>query len=63
MLIGDDRVRGRIEILNVDKLANRVFRQAYGAPRIADPAVLRGRFAIAAADAGLDLSPSFLERE
>jgi AAA domain/UvrD-like helicase C-terminal domain len=63
LLIGDERVRGLVEILNVDKLANRVVREARGALRIADPAVVRARFAIAAEEAGTELTPSFVEHE
>jgi superfamily I DNA/RNA helicase len=63
LLVGDERVRRRIEVVNVDKLANRVVRQARGAVRIAEPADVRGRFASAAASAGADISSSFLESE
>ncbi len=63
LLIGDDRVRGRIEVLNVDKLAYRLFRQAHGSPRICDPARLGDRFAAGIADARTQLSPSFLIHE
>ncbi len=63
LLAGDDRVRGQIEILNVDKLANRIVRLARGMVRIADPAAIGDVFAAAIATAGLDLSPSFLLHE
>jgi hypothetical protein len=63
MLVGDERIRARVEILNVDKLANRIVRQARGATAIADPAMVQARFAVAAAGAGLDLTASFLVNE
>lgn len=63
LLVGDDRTRRRIEVTNVDKLANRVVREARGAVLIPDPAVLRDRFAAAAAEEILEVSASFLERE
>jgi superfamily I DNA/RNA helicase len=67
MLAGNDLVRSRIEVINVDKLANRVVRTARGGRLpITAPEALRERFAAAAADAGADaadLSASFLEHE
>ncbi|MHB1430556.1 MAG: 3'-5' exonuclease [Streptosporangiaceae bacterium] len=67
MLAGNDLVRSRIEVINIDKLANRVVRTARGGTLpIAAPDALRERFAAAAADAGADaadLSASFLEHE
>jgi superfamily I DNA/RNA helicase len=63
LLIGDDKIRRRVEVLNVDKLAYLVFRQAHGHPRIPEPAAMRGRWAEAAAEARLAFTPGFLERE
>jgi hypothetical protein len=63
LLIGDDKIRRRVEVLNVDKLAYLVFRQAHGRPRIPEPAAMRERWAEAAAEAGLALTPGFLEHE
>jgi superfamily I DNA/RNA helicase len=55
--------RRRIEVLNVDRLAYGVVKQARGNPLIADERVLRTRWAKAAADAGLALTPAFLKNE
>ncbi|HEX9032722.1 MAG TPA: 3'-5' exonuclease, partial [Streptosporangiaceae bacterium] len=63
VLVGDDRVRGLVEIINVDKLANRIVRQARGTLRIPAPDVLHGRISAAAAEVGLDLTAAFLEHE
>jgi superfamily I DNA/RNA helicase len=63
LLIENADVRNRVEILNVDKLAYRVFKEARGNPRIADPTELRQRWMTAAADAGLTLTPTFLQHE
>ena len=63
LLIRDAAVRQRIEVLNVDRLAYRVVKQARGNPVIVDERVLRTRWAEAAADAGLDFSPTFLKNE
>jgi superfamily I DNA/RNA helicase len=63
LLVGDERIRNKIEILNVDKLANRIVRQTHGQVPIADTATLRARFTAAAADIGVDISPTFLEHE
>jgi AAA domain/UvrD-like helicase C-terminal domain len=52
LLISDANVRGRIEILNVDRLAYRIVQQARGKPAIADAQQLRQRWAEATADAG-----------
>ena len=56
-------MRRRIEVLNVDRLAYRIVKQARGNPVIVDERVLRTRWAEAAADAGLDFSPTFLKNE
>ena len=63
LLIPDAEVRDRIEVLNVDRLAYRVVKQARGTPVLADERELRVRWAQAAADAGLDLTPAFLKNE
>ena len=63
LLIPDAAVRDRIEVLNVDRLAYRVVKQARGTPVLADERELRVRWAHAAADAGLDLTPAFLKNE
>ena len=62
LLIRDAEVRDRIEVLNVDRLAYRVVKQARGTPVLADERELRVRWA-QAADAGLDLTPAFLKNE
>ncbi|MGH3404807.1 MAG: UvrD-helicase domain-containing protein [Streptosporangiaceae bacterium] len=63
LLIGDAAVRARVEVLNVDRLAYGVVKQARGTPVIADERVLRTRWAKAAAEAGLALAPAFLKNE
>ena len=63
LLIPDAAVRDRIEVLNVDRLAYRVVKQARGTPVLADERELRARWARAAADAGLDLTPAFGKNE
>ena len=56
-------MRGRIEVLNLDRLAYSIIKQARGTPVIADERVLRGRWAEAAAAVGLDFTPAFLKNE
>ena len=63
LLIRDDDVRHRIEVLNVDRLAYGIVKQARGAPVVADERVLRTRWAEAAAAAGLDFTSAFLKNE
>jgi len=63
LLIPDAAVRSRIEVLNVDRLAYGVVKQARGTPVIADERVLRTRWAEAAADAGLAFTPAFGKNE
>ena len=63
LLVPDAAVRDRIEVLNVDRLAYRVVKQARGTPVLADERELRVRWAQAAADAGLDLTAAFLKNE
>ena len=63
LLIPDADVRSRIEVLNVDRLAYSIVKQARGNPVIADERMLRARWADAAAAAGLDLTPVFLKNE
>ena len=43
LLISDAEVRDRIEVLNVDRLAYRVVKQARGTPVLADERELRAR--------------------
>ena len=59
LLIQDAEVRRRIEVVNVDRLAYSIVKQARGSPVIADERVLRVRWAEAAADAGLAFTPAF----
>ncbi|MFI5069101.1 MAG: UvrD-helicase domain-containing protein, partial [Streptosporangiales bacterium] len=63
LLIRDAQVRQEIEVLNVDRLAYRVVKQARGTPVIADERVLLDRWAKAAADAGLSFTPAFGKNE
>ena len=63
LLIPDAAVRSRIEVLNVDRLAYGIVRQARGTPVIADERVLRTRWAEAAADVGLAFTPAYLKNE
>ena len=63
LLIRDAAVRSRIEVLNVDRLAYGVVKQARGNPVIADERALRTRWAEAAAAAGLDFTPAFGKNE
>ena len=63
LLIEDPAVRGRVEVLTVDRLAHGVVSNARGNPVIADEQALRTRWAQAADDAGLAFSPAFLVNE
>ena len=63
LFIRDADVRRQIEVLNVDRLAYSIVRQARGNPVIADERVLRTRWAEAAADAELYFTPAFLKNE
>jgi superfamily I DNA/RNA helicase len=63
LLTEDPAVRGRIEVLNVDRLAYRVVSQARGTPGIAKDRELRQRWAAVAADGGLAFTPVFLQHE
>jgi superfamily I DNA/RNA helicase len=63
LLIRDDAVRHRIEVLNVDRLAYGIVKAARGVPVIADERVRREQWAAAAAAAGLDFTPAFLKNE
>jgi superfamily I DNA/RNA helicase len=63
LLIRDAAVRSRIEVLNVDRLAYGVVKEAQGNPVIADERVLRTSWAKAGADAGLVFTPAFLKNE
>jgi hypothetical protein len=61
LLIRDAGVRSRIEVLNVDRLAYSIVKQARGTLVIADERVLRTRWAQAAA--GLSFTPAFGKNE
>ena len=63
LLIRDVRIRQKIEVLNVDRLAYGIVKQARGIPVIADERVLRARWAEAAAQAGLAFTPAYLKNE
>jgi hypothetical protein len=63
LLVKDGAVRRRIEVVNVDRLAYRVVKEARGTPVIADERVMRDRWAAAAEQAGLALTPAFLKNE
>jgi superfamily I DNA/RNA helicase len=63
LLIQDADVRERIEVINVDRLAYAIVKQARGNPVIADERELRIRWAEAADDAGLAFTPAFLKNE
>ena len=63
LLIRDEGVRGKIEVLNVDRLAYGIVKAARGAPVIADERVLRTQWAEAAAAVGLDFTSAFLKNE
>ena len=62
LLVQDDVVR-RIQVLNVDRLAYAIVKEARGAPAIVDEGMLRAHWAAAAASAGPDLTPAFLKNE
>jgi len=61
LLIRDAGLRLRIEVLNVDRLAYSIVKQARGTPVIADERVLRTRWARAVA--GLSFTPAFGKNE
>jgi superfamily I DNA/RNA helicase len=63
LLAEDQDLRSRVEILNVDRLAHRIVREARGLPHMVDLAEERRRWSAAAADAGLAFSPVFLQQE
>ena len=63
LLIRDVGVRSWIHVINVDRLAYSIVKQARGTPVIADERVLRARWTEAAAAFGLDLTPAFLKNE
>ena len=63
LLIRDAGMRSRIEVLNVDRFAYSIVKQARGTPVIADERVLRIRWTEATAASGLDLTPAFLKNE
>jgi superfamily I DNA/RNA helicase len=63
LLVEDASVRGRVEVLNVDRLAYRIVKQARGTPAIADARALRQQWADAAADSGRTFTPVFLQHE
>jgi superfamily I DNA/RNA helicase len=63
VLIEDPDVRRLIEVINVDRLAYNIVKQARGTPAIADERILRARWSEATADAGLAFTPAFLKNE
>jgi hypothetical protein len=63
LLIPDEGVRRRIQVLNVDRLAYAIVKAARGTPVIVDERMLRGLWADAAADAGLGFTPAFMKNE
>jgi hypothetical protein len=63
LLVRDDLVRKRIEVLNVDRVAYAVVKEARGAPVIADERMLHALWTDAAAASGLDFTPAFLKNE
>ena len=63
LLIDDPAVRSRIEVLNVDRVAYGVVRQARGTPGVADDREVRARWAQAVTDAGLPFTAAFLQHE
>ena len=63
LLIPNSEVRSRIDVLNVDRLAYGIVKQARGNPVIADERVLRTWWAKVVADAGLMYTPAFLKNE
>jgi superfamily I DNA/RNA helicase len=63
LLVEDAAVHGRIEVLNVDRLAFRIVREARGTPDVIDGQALRQRWADAAADGGHAFTPAFLQQE
>jgi superfamily I DNA/RNA helicase len=63
LLIRDSRIRQQIEVLNVDRLAYRIVKQSRGTPVITDERTLRARWAEAAAQSGLTLTPAFCKNE
>ena len=63
LLVLDADVRRKIEVVNVDRLAYHIVKQARGTPVIADERMLRDRWAKAVAEAGLALTPAFGKNE
>ncbi len=63
LLIPNEGVRRRIEVLNVDRLAYAIVKAARGTPVIADERMLRALWADAAASARLDFTPAFMKNE
>jgi superfamily I DNA/RNA helicase len=61
LLIPDPRIREKIDVLNVDRLAYRIVRQARGTPVIADERTLRLRWTDAAT--ATPFTPAFLKNE
>ena len=63
LLIDDPAVRSRVEVMNVDRIAYSIVRQARGTPGIADDRELRARWAHAVTNAELPFTPAFLQHE
>ncbi|HUY47644.1 MAG TPA: UvrD-helicase domain-containing protein [Streptosporangiaceae bacterium] len=63
LLIEDSAVRSRIEVINVDRLAYGIVKQARGTPGVTDDRAVRTLWTRAAGDAGLPFTPVFLQHE
>ncbi|MEV6389039.1 UvrD-helicase domain-containing protein [Nocardia xishanensis] len=63
MLIEDEQVRRRIEVLNIDKLANKIFRKHRKPPQILSSAQERQIWASVVEDLQLPFTPGFLGDE
>jgi superfamily I DNA/RNA helicase len=63
LLVGEAAVRGRIQVMNVDRLAYAVVKAERGTPGIADERLLRALWAEAAESAQLGFTPAFLKNE
>lgn len=63
LIVSDPRVRDRVEVINVDRLAYRIVSQARGRLAVTDARAERHLWATAAADAAFPYTDVFLERE
>jgi superfamily I DNA/RNA helicase len=62
-LTDEPAVLERIDVLNVDRLANQIVAETRGAPTVAESSTLNGLWRTAATAAGRDFSAVFLQRE